>query len=90
MELTTNRWGDVVKDCQTTPCGPPDGSVDIITDAIAVLRKFSNLPGVPLKTRTDLEPATPDRRINITDVLAVIGGFVGGSYPLEPPAWSCN
>ena len=90
LALTTSLWGDLVRNCQTTPCGPPDGSVDIISDAVAVLSKFSNLPGAPLKVRADLEPALPDRRINITDVLAVINGFVGESYPFDPPPWPCN
>ena len=58
--------------------------------AVFTLRKFSNLPGAPLKARADLEPALPDRRINITDVLAVIQGFVGGSYPFDPSPWPCG
>ena len=64
--------------------------MDIVTDAIAVLRKFANIPGAPSKSRADLVPELPDRRVDIVDVLGVIQGFVGGSYPFDPPPWPCG
>jgi hypothetical protein len=74
-----------VKDCTTDPCGPADGHVGVITDAVAVLDKFQNLDGAPIKARCDLEPALPDRKINITDLNLVIDAFRGGDYSLAVP-----
>ncbi len=79
--ITTSRWGDVVSDCTTTPCGPPDGSIDVTTDVTAILDKFKNARGAAVKTRTDIEPATPDQKINISDVTYALDGFRGRSYP---------
>ncbi|MCH7945747.1 MAG: hypothetical protein IIC73_07015 [Armatimonadetes bacterium] len=31
--------------------------------------------------RTDLEPATPDLKINVSDALAALTGFAGFLYP---------
>lgn len=83
--LSTSRWGDVVRDCLDDPCGPSNGSVNVITDAVAVLRKFQNLSGAPSKTRSDLEPGVLDGKVNITDVSRVIGAFQGFPYPFAGP-----
>lgn len=85
LQLNTSLWGDVVRDCVTTPCGPPDGSVDIATDATAVLDKFKNLEGAPAKARCDLEPNRPDRKVNISDVTSVLDAFRGSDYPFAGP-----
>ena len=85
LELNTSLWGDVVRDCVTTPCGPPDGSVDIATDAAAVLDKFKNLEGAPVKARCDLEPNRPDARVNISDVTSILDAFRGFDYPFAGP-----
>ena len=85
LAVKTSKWGDLIKDCTTTPCGPPDGIVNITTDVTAVLDKFKNLPGAPAKSRGDLEPSEPDLRINITDVTACLNAFKGFSYPFSGP-----
>lgn len=89
LELTASRSGDLVENCHTQPCGPPDGSVDVVTDVLAVLNKFANLPGSPIKVRCDLEPAVPDHIIDIRDVMRVIDAFRGFSYPHLPDDTLC-
>ena len=87
LMITTSKWGDVVADCTTCPCGPPDGAVGIPTDVTAVLDKFKNLapPGVPcaavIKARADVEPNLPDWLVNVSDVSYVLDAFRGFAYP---------
>ncbi len=83
LEFATSVWGDVVRDCSTDPCGPPDGSVGISTDVTALLDKFKNLAGAPSKARSDIEPALPDQLLNITDVTLALDAFRGITYPFE-------
>jgi hypothetical protein len=86
LTLTQSTWADLVSDCTTTPCGPPNGSTGIV-DVTAVLDKFKNLTGNVQKVRADIEgsPAgdhrIPDRAINISDVTYCLGAFLGESYP---------
>jgi hypothetical protein len=85
LVLTTSIWGDTVGNCTVYPCSPPDGIVNVTTDVTAILDKFKNLPAAPLKTRCDIEPATPDQLVNITDVAQSIDAFLGLGYPFGPP-----
>jgi hypothetical protein len=94
LVVTMANWGDAVKDCTTTPCGPPDDSTGIV-DVTAILDKYKNLPGNVIKARADIEgsPAgdarLPDHTINITDVTYCLGAFVGATYPpigFPPPS----
>jgi hypothetical protein len=57
---------------------------------VAVLDKFGNRPGAPQKIRADVEPATIDFKINITDVSRVLDAFRGLAYPFPPPSWPCG
>ncbi|MCH7595964.1 MAG: hypothetical protein IID35_05325, partial [Planctomycetes bacterium] len=79
--LSTSKWGDLVQDCTTSPCGPPDGSVDVTTDVTATLDKFRNLPGATIKARCDTQPATPDLIVNIEEISRLINAFRGLPYP---------
>ena len=63
----------------TCPTGPPNNNPDI-SDVLGVLNKFSNAPCAPKKTRADLEPATPDLKVAIIDVLQAVNGFSGLAY----------
>ena len=87
LEWDSSIWGDLVKDCTTTPCGPPDGIVNVTTDVTAVLDKYKNLPNAVSKVRADLEgspagnPPLPDQAINITDVTYCLSAFLGEAYP---------
>lgn len=85
---TTGRWGDVVSDCSTAPCGPPNALVEI-GDVVAILDKFKNKPGAPVKVRVDLEPGTVDMLINITDVTYALSAFSAGAYPFSAPPSVC-
>ncbi len=85
LGLTTSLWGDVVEDCATVPCGPPDGIVYVTTDVTAVLNKFKNADGAPIKTRCDLYPALPDFKIGIVDVTLCLDAFRGLDPPFEGP-----
>ena len=84
IQVATSIWGDIVKDCTTTPCGPPDGGVDIVTDVTSVLDKFKNLANAPAKTRADVEPSLADLLINISDVTFVLNAFGGSAFPFAP------
>ena len=88
LALGSGRWGDVVGPFDTGlgTWTDADGSVDVATDVVAVLDKFGSLPGSPTKARADLEPATPDQKINITDVTVILDAFGGAGYPFAPPA----
>ncbi|UCC31022.1 MAG: hypothetical protein JSU86_01840, partial [Phycisphaerales bacterium] len=49
LTMTMSRWGDLINNCVSCPCGPADGVVGIPTDVTAVLDKFKNLapPSMP-------------------------------------------
>lgn len=81
LTLRTSMWGDVVGSCATDPCEPPDGTVDVTTDVTAILNKFTNLTGAPIKARADLEPDLLDHLINISDVTRAMDAFRGRPYP---------
>ncbi|UCC29966.1 MAG: FG-GAP repeat protein, partial [Phycisphaerales bacterium] len=89
LELTMSRWGDLVRDCTTCPCGAPDGTVGIPTDVTAALDKFKNLepPSIPCaavtKARADLDWETPNQRVDISDVTFSLDAFRGAQYPPE-------
>jgi murein tripeptide amidase MpaA len=89
LELDTSRWGDLVSNCTTTPCGAPDGQVGVSTDVTAVLDKFKNLHGAPSKARADMEPGMPDGLVNISDVTYVLEAFRGFAYPFVPGPPPC-
>lgn len=85
IPLQTSIWGDLIKDCEAFPCGPPDGSVDVTTDVTSILDKFRNLPTAPRKARTDIEPRIVDRIINISDVTFALEAFSSFPYPFAGP-----
>lgn len=86
--VSTAPWGDVAGpfDPVRGQWARPDGSVDITSDAIAILDGFRASPTAPVKTRVDLEPAVPDGVINITDLLMMLTAFQGGDYPFAASA----
>jgi hypothetical protein len=74
LNRVTSIWGDV--------CGadgwdtPPEGAVDF-TDIPAVVAKFKNAPGAPIKARCDLGPNLVDQKIDFTDIPNCVDGFRG-------------
>ena len=87
---TMSRWGDVAASTVGGVWPGPDGRVDIVTDVVAVIEKFSNRPGAPSKARADVEPAIPDQRINISDVTRILDGFRNLPYPFPAEPDPCG
>jgi len=94
VEIRTSIWGDIVRNCTTYPCSPPDGSVDVTTDVTAVLDKFRNLWGAVMQTRADLVRFSagyvPDQRTTIADVSFALNAFRGFAYPFSPGPPPCS
>ncbi len=84
LTMTQAGWGDVVTDVTHCPNGPPDNSVGVVTDVVALLNKFTNIGCHLQKTRAQLFGHEVGFKINITDVVQCIGAFVGGEYPFKP------
>ena len=82
---TTAVFGDTVLDLTSDPPAPPEGIVNLV-DAIAVVFAFQSVSGAIIKVRADLEPSCPDLRINISDVLSSLQGFLGLPYQFTPSA----
>ncbi len=94
LSVETSAWGDIVKDCTTNPCGPPDGVINVPTDATAIVDKFRNLPGAPIKARCDLAGTPPndgalDFKITVLDVIWCLDAFIGAEYPFPPEPNPC-
>ncbi|UCC31157.1 MAG: M4 family metallopeptidase [Phycisphaerales bacterium] len=85
LTLLTSRWGDLAGRCDVTRCTPPDGTVGMISDVTAVLDKFKNLPGSPIKARADLGGAVPNAVVDMADVALAIDAFRGFAYPFARP-----
>ncbi len=60
-------------------------TLTVVAKVSAAPNKFGSLPTAPTKARTDLEPAPPDQKTNITDVVVIIDAFGGAPYPFAPP-----
>jgi len=88
LSINTPRYGDVVSNCSSSPCGPPNGLVEI-QDIVALIDKFRNAANAPRKTRCDLEPAALDGVINITDAVLTLDAFRGKLYPFSVPSNPC-
>lgn len=84
LVLDTSRWGDAVSNCASLPCGAPNNIVEI-SDVLAILDKFRNIVSGPVKSRGDIEPATPDRIVSISDVTQALNAFSGNSYAFAAP-----
>ena len=83
--IGTSTWGDLVSDCTTCPCGPPDNSVNVTTDVTAALDKFKGLDCAVSKPRADIEPDRPDWLVTINDVTHCLDAFKGFPYPFDGP-----
>lgn len=84
LNSVTGTWGDTVGqfDTENEEWTSPDGDTAII-DVVSILDKFKSAPTAPSKARVDLEPATPDQLINITDVTRALDAFSGAPYPFS-------
>ena len=90
LVVTNSLWGDIVSDCTELPCGPPNNSVDIPFDTVAILDKFVNLVTGPIKSRCDLAPEIPNRIIDISDVSWSVDAFSALPYPFATDATICD
>ncbi len=87
LVVTNGKWGDAVGSLVNGMWTGPDGTVSVPSDVVAILDKFTNRSGAPLKSRADIEPSVPDLKINITDVTRALDAFSGAEYPFtSPPA----
>ncbi len=77
-------WADVVGDCGVRPCTGPDGTIDFI-DVAAIVDKFRNLEGAPIKARVDLAGDAPDMVIDFVDISYAVEAFRGFAYPFDGP-----
>ena len=94
LTLRTSRWGDLVKDCATPGCTPPDGSVDVATDVNALLDKYQNAGGGPMQIKADListgGSGVPDGRTSVLEFVLVLDAFRGFPYPYSPGPLPCT
>jgi hypothetical protein len=85
LTVSTSRWGDLVGVAPIAGVwDPPQGVVDFV-DLSALVDKFTNSPGAPSKTRTDLAYDTPDRKVDFVDISHAVGAFRGDPYPFAGP-----
>jgi hypothetical protein len=86
LELSSSAWADVAGpfNIATRSWRPPDGRVDVTVDVVAVLEKFRNSLTAPIKARADLEPATADQQVNISDVTRGLDSFRSLPFPFAP------
>jgi len=84
LAVSTNKWGDIVGDCDETGCTLPNGIVDF-TDIMSLVDKFRNLPLAVSKPRGDIGDELPDRRVGFIDVSWTVHTFQGGGYPFYVP-----
>ncbi|MFQ5495157.1 MAG: hypothetical protein ACE5EX_07220, partial [Phycisphaerae bacterium] len=91
LNLTQSVWGDLTGafDSVSNTWAAPDGVVAVISDVIAIVDKFAGRGTAPIKTRVDIEPATPDQLINISDATRALDAFRGRPYPFDPGPPPC-
>ncbi|MFQ5494209.1 MAG: hypothetical protein ACE5EX_02410 [Phycisphaerae bacterium] len=91
LVAAASDWGDLVGtyDSASGAWNTPDGIVEVLSDVVAILDTFAGKVGAPVKVRSDLEPSTPDRLINISDAVRALGAFRGDPYPFSPVPPSC-
>ena len=86
LTVRTGEWGDIV-----APFAVPGGSNGRnFLDIAAVVGKFQEAPGAPVKVRAQLQPnePNPDAPVSFLDVSTDVGAFKGGVYPFSGPV-SC-
>lgn len=87
LVVTQPIWGDIGNGTGC-PMAPPNGDADLVPDVTNALNKFSNGFCAPKKTRVDVEPASLDMQVNISDMLLLLNAFSGFDYPF-PSGTAC-
>jgi hypothetical protein len=88
LAITTAKWGDIVGaefDQQNGTWPRPNGVVES-PDIVAMLDKFKNYVGSPIKSRADIDPSPVDRLILSSDISRVLDAFENHPYPFSAPA----
>ena len=88
LTVATGMWGDAAGsfDPVTASWTRPDGRIDIGTDVLAIITRFSNSPGAPGKPLTDLAPASVNLKVDLLgDILQAVDAFRGLPYPYDGP-----
>ena len=82
---TVDDWGDVVgaKD-QSGVWTCPDGVVNM-NDINAVLEAYQGAQSAPPLVQADIDPAVPNKVVNMSDLARVIAAFETGTYPFDAP-----
>lgn len=84
LEVPTTRWGDI-----ELPYNPPSATTQPdLADVSALVNKFRNQPGAPIKARAALVPQTPNLTLDIgfDQISACVDAFRGAPYPLSGPS----
>jgi len=89
LSLTNARWADIAQ-LFSAEFRAPDGIVSV-HDTLAMLAKFGNAAGAPIKARAELLGdggsglvAAVDGKITVGDLIAVLDAFAGAEYPFAP------
>lgn len=86
LTIATTRWADV-----EVPFNPPSLSTQPdLSDVSALVNKFRNLPGAPIKARTLITGEIPDPNgdFSFIHISSCVDAFRGAPYPLTGPV-SC-
>ncbi len=84
LELVTGRWGDIV-----APYSPPSPTIQPdIADIAALVDKFKNVLGAPIKAQAVIAGNDPDlsQDVDFTQISACVDAFKGLPYPFSGPA----
>jgi hypothetical protein len=83
VTMKTRRSGDV----ETGYNPPGTGTQPDASDVTALVNKFKNLAGAPVKARSQLQPNLPELNTDVsaTDIVAVVDAYKGFAYPYGGP-----
>jgi hypothetical protein len=88
LQVDTSIWGDVVGNnfdlLVPGRWDPPQGVVDF-NDIGAIVDKFRNDTGAPVKARADIAENFPDLIIDFNDISRCVDAFRGDLYPFPGP-----
>ncbi len=92
LVLSTSAWADIAGafDAGAGRWTVSDGTVDVTTDVVAILDKFSSAATAPTKARADLVPQTLDFKISIIDVTSALDAFSGRRFPFPVADLPCG
>ena len=65
----------------------PERAVNMGCDLLGILNGFNRRPTASNNPRVDLDPETPDFKINIIDIVRILDAFRGLPYPFAPRAF---